>query len=119
MSHRVTAVVLLVLASTARAQGTLSTQGLGYPPGQLSTRAASMGGSIGEADPLSPLNPAALVMLLTPVVALQADPEWQKYLSDNYFQDGFMRSAELSKFFDEFIVTMRNILKDSGAKVVR
>ena len=46
-------------------------------------------------------------------------PEWQKYLADNYFQDGFMRSAELSKFFDEFIVTMRNILKDTGAKVVR
>ncbi len=46
-------------------------------------------------------------------------PEWQKYLVDNHFQDGFMRSAELSKFFDEFIVTMRNILKDAGAKVVR
>jgi putative tricarboxylic transport membrane protein len=46
-------------------------------------------------------------------------PEWKKYLVDNQFQDGFMKSAELSKFFDEFIVTMRNILKDAGAKVVR
>jgi len=46
-------------------------------------------------------------------------PEWQKYLSDNQFQDGFMKSADLAKFFDEFTVTMRNILKDAGAKVVR
>jgi putative tricarboxylic transport membrane protein len=46
-------------------------------------------------------------------------PEWKKYLDDNQFQDGFMRSAELSKFFDEFIVTMREILKETGAKVVR
>jgi putative tricarboxylic transport membrane protein len=46
-------------------------------------------------------------------------PEWQKYLVDNQFQDGFMNSAELSTFFDEFTVTMRNILKDAGAKVVR
>lgn len=75
MNHRVTAVLLLALAPALHAQGTLSTQGLGYPPGQLSTRAASMGGAVGEADALSPLNPAALVLLLTPIVALQADPE--------------------------------------------
>ena len=75
MNRPVTAVLLLTLASVVQAQGTLSTQGLGYPPGQLSTRAASMGGSIGEADPLTPLNPASLVLLLSPVVAFQAAPE--------------------------------------------
>ena len=44
---------------------------------------------------------------------------WKKYLDDNQFEDGFMKSAELAKFFDEFTGTMRNILKDAGAKVVR
>jgi putative tricarboxylic transport membrane protein len=44
---------------------------------------------------------------------------WKKYLEDNQFDDGFMRSAELSKFFDEFTGRMREILKDAGAKVVR
>lgn len=44
---------------------------------------------------------------------------WKKYLEDNQFEDGFLRSAELSKFFDEFADTMRSILKDAGVKVVR
>ena len=35
----------------------------GYPPGQLSTRAGSTGGALGEIDPLSPLNPASLLGL--------------------------------------------------------
>lgn len=61
----------------ARAQGTLSTQGLGYPPGQLSTQAASMGGSIGEMDSFSPLNPAALGLLTTPIIFFQAEPEYR------------------------------------------
>lgn len=70
--------VVVLLATTAvilPAQGTLSTQGLGYPGGQLSTRARTMGGAAGEADPLSPLNPAALGMLLTPILGFQAEPE--------------------------------------------
>ena len=67
--------LLTVAAAILPAQGTLSTQGLGYPGGQLSTRARTMGGAVGEADPLSPLNPAALIMLLTPIVAVQAEPE--------------------------------------------
>lgn len=44
---------------------------------------------------------------------------WKKYLEDNQFEDGFQRSAELAKFFDGFTDTMRNILKEAGAKVVR
>ena len=66
---------LLMLASVSlRAQGNLSTQGLGFPPGQLSTKAISMGGSIGEGDPLSPLNPASLSLLLTSMITMQAEP---------------------------------------------
>lgn len=44
---------------------------------------------------------------------------WKKYLEDNQFEDGFMKSAELAKFFDEFTDRMRGILKEAGAKVVR
>ncbi|HJQ19153.1 MAG TPA: hypothetical protein VJ867_02320 [Gemmatimonadaceae bacterium] len=68
---------IAVAAAQASAQGTLSTQGLGYPPGQLSTQAASMGGSLGEMDSFSPLNPAALGLLTTPVVFFQAEPEYR------------------------------------------
>ena len=44
---------------------------------------------------------------------------WKKYLEENQFQDGFMKGAELAKFFDEFTNRMRDILKEAGAKVVR
>lgn len=50
---------------------------------------------------------------------LAKTPTWRKYLEDNQFEDGYMRSAELSKFFGEFTDRMRGILKDAGAKVVR
>jgi len=44
---------------------------------------------------------------------------WQKYLADNMFQDGYMRSAELNKFGDQFSETTRDILKAGGVKVAR
>ncbi|AHG90634.1 hypothetical protein J421_3097 [Gemmatirosa kalamazoonensis] len=47
-------------AGTVAAQGSLSTQGYGYPSGELSTRALGTGGSVAEFDPASPINPAAL-----------------------------------------------------------
>ncbi len=50
---------------------------------------------------------------------LSKTPTWKKYLEDNQFEDGYMKSAELSKFFDTFTDTMRKILKEAGAKVVR
>jgi hypothetical protein len=62
----------------ASAQGTLSTQGLGFPPGQLSTPAILMGGAIGEVDPLSPINPAAIGLLMTPIIWFQAEPEYRE-----------------------------------------
>ena len=69
---------LLLIAGDLAAQGTLSTQGLGFPTGQLSTGARMMGGATGEADALSPLNPAALSMLSTPVVSFQSAPEFRR-----------------------------------------
>jgi putative tricarboxylic transport membrane protein len=46
-------------------------------------------------------------------------PSWRKYLEDQLFDDGFQRSAELSKFIDQYSETVRGILKEGGVKVVR
>jgi len=54
------AAVALALPAGLAAQGTVSSQGLGYPPGQLSTMARGAGGAFGDFDPSSPLNPAAI-----------------------------------------------------------
>jgi hypothetical protein len=79
-----TTVVLLVGgASAAAAQGTLSTQGFGYPPGQISTRAASMGGGLAETDALSPLNPAALANWGRSGLYVQYSPEYRSVSSAN------------------------------------
>lgn len=61
----------------AGAQGTLSTLGFGYPNGQLSTRALGTGGALGESDPLSASNPAAIGYLGGSAVYFQADPEYR------------------------------------------
>jgi putative tricarboxylic transport membrane protein len=46
-------------------------------------------------------------------------PSWRKYLEDQLFEDGFQRSAELSKFIDQYSETTRGILREGGIKVVR
>jgi hypothetical protein len=78
MRLRITAALFLGFAPALHAQGNLSVQGLGYPPGQLSTQAKSMGGATGEADPLSPLNPAATGLISTAILMMQAEPEYRK-----------------------------------------
>lgn len=76
---RAAAVVFaLVSAGAASAQGTLSTQGLGFPPGQLSTQALSMGGSLGESDAFSALNPASIGLLTSAIVFMQSEPEFRR-----------------------------------------
>ncbi len=47
-------------ASVAAAQGTLGSQGLGYPTGGLSARSFGAGGALADFDPASAVNPAAL-----------------------------------------------------------
>jgi len=59
------------------AQSNLSSQGLGYATGQLSTRAEGTGGSIGEIDPLSLVNPAALAFIGTTTLFFQIEPEYR------------------------------------------
>ncbi len=79
-SH-VTALTLamtMLASGRAFAQGTLSAQGLGFPLSQLSTHAKTMGGALGEVDPLSPLNPAAIGLLNYAFIMIQAEPEYRK-----------------------------------------
>ena len=70
------ALLLSALApGTAAAQGNLSTQGFGYPPGQLSTSSLSVGGGSAELDPASTLNPAAISLWGATVLFMQYEPE--------------------------------------------
>ena len=69
--------IALVSPVVARAQGTLSTQGLGFPQGQLSTQARTMGGAIAETDPFSPINPASIGFHGVAILFMQADPEYR------------------------------------------
>jgi hypothetical protein len=64
-------------AVTGSAQGTLSTQGLGYPVGGTSVRASGTAGSFGEFDLLSPINPASLSALTRTVITAQTEPEYR------------------------------------------
>ena len=44
---------------------------------------------------------------------------WQKFLNDSQLDGEFVKSAELTAFLGKFEGTLREILKESGAKVVR
>ena len=71
------AVAVVTMAPAIAAQASLSTQGFGYPTGQLSSRAQGSGGSIAEVDPLSPINPASLADLPTRTIFVQIEPEFR------------------------------------------
>jgi long-subunit fatty acid transport protein len=66
---------LASVSTAARAQGTLGAQGFGYPPGQLSVYSRGLGGGTAENDPLSPVNPAALVLLQRGGLYFQSEQE--------------------------------------------
>jgi hypothetical protein len=67
----------LLLPLTVRAQANLSSWGLGYPTGQLSTRAEATGGAVAETDPISLVNPAALAFIGTTTLFFQLEPEYR------------------------------------------
>ena len=77
---------LFIIASIgpaiAGAQGNLSTQGFGYPQGQLSTRALSLGGGTGELDQTTPLNPASSGLLQTRTLMFQIEPEYRTFTAN-------------------------------------
>ncbi len=60
---------------TASAQGSVGTQGFGYPVGGGSVRTNGTGGAFAEFDALTPTNPAALGGLGRTVISAQAEPE--------------------------------------------
>lgn len=78
-----TALLLLAAAATgAAAQGTLSTQGFGYPAGELSTRAEAMGGGPAETDALSVVNPASIGSWGRSGVSVEYAPEYRTVSAD-------------------------------------
>ena len=72
------ALASLVLAGRAGAQGSIGSQGFGYSPGQLSTRALGLGASMAELDPTSPRNPGSLARWGRPGLYMQYDPEFRR-----------------------------------------
>jgi hypothetical protein len=80
-AHRIAAFLLVAPFSGLAAQGTLSTQGFGYPPGQISTRARATGGAISEFDADSPINPASIALTGEPRMFLQYEPEFRRIRS--------------------------------------
>lgn len=44
---------------------------------------------------------------------------WKTYVEENQLQAGYVRAADLGKFFDENTNQVRVLLKEAGAKVVR
>lgn len=76
--RRAALLVALAAPAAARAQGNLSSQGLGYPLGPFSARALGTGGAIGEMDPGSTLNPAAIIEFGAPALSMQMAPEFRK-----------------------------------------
>jgi long-subunit fatty acid transport protein len=97
LARCVAACAAVALAATSgSAQGTLSSQGFGYPPGQLSVFSRSVGGSTGETDALSPINPAALALLRRGGLYLQSEQESRSL--DAGGQTGSMRSYRFPLF---------------------
>jgi len=78
--------VMLAAATSAGAQGTLSTQGFGYPPGELSSRALGTGGGLGLFDPQSSINPASIGTAGAPLLFLQYEPEFRRLSSGGQTQ---------------------------------
>ena len=86
ISARGMCIAVLAAASSAGAQGTLSTQGFGYPPGQFSTRALGTGGGLAQFDPQSSVNPASIATSGDPLLFLQYEPEFRRLSSSGETQ---------------------------------
>jgi hypothetical protein len=88
MMRRLTQVVaMLALPAVGIAQGSISTQGFGYPTGGLSTRAAAAGGGFAEFDFTSPRNPSSTLGWGRGGLYFQYEPEFRRVtagpVSDN------------------------------------
>jgi len=70
--------LLAIVASRSGAQGALSLEGLGYPPGQFSARAEGTGGALADFDPLSLVSPAAIASAGSAALFFQYSPEFRR-----------------------------------------
>ena len=73
-----TALFAASLPLEGKAQGALSLQGLGFPPGQLSARAEGTGGGVADFDALSLTTPASLAGVGAAALFLQYSPEFRR-----------------------------------------
>jgi len=74
----VAAALLAVVGSRSDAQGALSLEGLGYPPGQFSARAEGTGGALADFDPLSLVSPSAIASAGSAALFFQYSPEFRR-----------------------------------------
>lgn len=74
----VVALAVFVVSSSGNAQGALSLQGLGFPPGELSTRAEGTGGAVADFDALSVVSPASIAGVGSAALFLQYAPEFRR-----------------------------------------
>lgn len=68
----------ILLPAIAGAQGALSVQGFGYPPGQVSAGALGIGGAAAETDGASMLNPAAIGTISRFSIYAHYQPEFRR-----------------------------------------
>lgn len=68
----------ITVSSSAAAQGALSTQGLGYPTGQMSARSEGAGGALADFDALSLVAPASMAGAASAALFLQYSPEFRR-----------------------------------------
>lgn len=110
--------VLALATATAElgAQGSLASQGYGYPTGQLSSASLGMGGATAQTDPASPINPAAIGLTSRYSISMLFEPEFRRtrvagaeantrtFRFPNFLMTGavgrFSASASFSTFLD-------------------
>ena len=74
----VASLAVVLIGSRGDAQGALSTQGLGYPTGQMSARAEGTGGAVADFDALSLVSPAAIAGVGASALFFQYSPEFRR-----------------------------------------
>ena len=74
----VATLAMVLIVSRGNAQGALSTQGLGYPTGEMSARAEGTGGALGDFDALSLVSPASIAGVGASAVFFQYSPEFRR-----------------------------------------
>jgi hypothetical protein len=74
----VATLAMVLIVSRGNAQGALSTQGLGYPTGEMSARAEGTGGALADFDALSLVSPASIAGVGAAALFFQYSPEFRK-----------------------------------------